>query len=86
MRIILSGNLLRFSDFNREFDVDASTVHAGLSALVQQHPSLDGVLFDAERQLRGVHRLFLDGQQLDQLETSVGAQSELSIVTAIAGG
>lgn len=86
MRILLSGNLLRFSNFRRELDVEATTVHAGLLAVVQQCPELKGVLFDGEQQLRGVHRLFLDGEQLDELDTAVDANAELSIVTAIAGG
>ncbi|HRC54288.1 MAG: MoaD/ThiS family protein [Myxococcales bacterium] len=77
---------MRFSNFQREVEVDASTVRAGLDTLVEQYPSLREVLLDNQHQVRGVHKLFLDGEPLDSLQAAVRHDSEVAVVTAIAGG
>ncbi|MEZ4361119.1 MAG: MoaD/ThiS family protein [Kofleriaceae bacterium] len=86
MRFFLSGNLMRFANFQREVVVEAQTVQAGLDHLVAQFPSLHDVLLDGGRQVRGVHKLFLNGEPLDSLQSAVTAESEVAVVTAIAGG
>ena len=88
MKITLSGNLLRFSKFQREIDVPAPTVAEGLTRLCGEMPQLRSVLLDAGGQLRKVHRLFVNRDQLmnDELARPVGADDVVMILTAIAGG
>jgi len=88
MKITLSGNLLRFSKFQREIDVTAPTVAEGLTRLCGDMPQLRPVLLDADGHLRKVHRLFVNRDQLmnDELARTVGADDEVMILTAIAGG
>ncbi len=88
MKIKLSGNLKRFANFNSVVEVEAATVREAIRGLVAQHPQLGPVLLDNAATVRIVHRLFLDGDQLepDQLDRPVGPQAELGILTALAGG
>ena len=88
MNFRLSGNLLRFSEFKNEVEVDAPTVTAGIHGLVGKYPALAPVLLDGEKKVRRLHRIFLDGNQLspEELDAPVGPKSEVTILTAIAGG
>lgn len=88
MKITLSGNLLRFSKFQREIDIPAPTVADGIARLCGEIPQLRPVLLDGAGQLRKVHRLFVNQDQLmnDELARPVGANDEVMILTAIAGG
>jgi molybdopterin synthase sulfur carrier subunit len=88
MKITLSGNLLRFSKFQKEIQVSAPTVAEGLSRLCGELPQLRPVLLDGAGQLRKVHRLFVNRDQLmnDELARPVGADDEIMILTALAGG
>ena len=88
MKFVLSGNLLRFSKFQKEIDIAAPTVAEGISQLVGTLPQLGPVLLDGAGQLRKVHRLFLNQDQLGsaELARAAGANDEVMILTAIAGG
>jgi molybdopterin converting factor small subunit len=88
MKFKLSGNLLRFSGFRAQLDVDAATVELGLRRLVDDCPDLRPVLLDARGRVRAVHRLFLNGDLLsrEDLGRGTGPGDEVTILTAIAGG
>ena len=88
MTVTLSGILLRFADFQKEISYDCSTVDAALAALVKDHPRLKGVLLDGKGNMRQVHRLFLNGEQLlsTDMQHELGADDKIEIITAIAGG
>jgi hypothetical protein len=88
MRIVVSGNLLRFSNFQKEIEIAAPTLERGLEQLVGRFPLLEPVLLDGGGRVRAVHRLFLNGDLLsrDELGREAGADDELTILTAIAGG
>jgi hypothetical protein len=70
--------------------IEAGTGREGLDTLLSQYPALREVLLDSARRVRGVHKLFLDGEPLEldpgSLHCTVGADSEVAVVTAIAGG
>jgi molybdopterin synthase sulfur carrier subunit len=88
MKVVFSGTLLRFVDYQKEIDLDAPTVAAALSALVDKHPPVRPVLFDGQGRMRSMHRLFLNTEQLwaEDLSREVQCSDCLEIVTAIAGG
>jgi molybdopterin converting factor small subunit len=68
--------------------VDGPTVQTVLGELVVRFPDLRGVLLDGSGRLRTMHRAFLNGEELlgDEVSRSVGAEDELALLTAIAGG
>jgi len=88
MNVVLSGNLRRFTSFEGEVQVEATTVTEALDTLVAQFPDLKPVLYDANGKPRSVHRLFLNGEVLDVGDTDHNLEptDELGILTAIAGG
>lgn len=88
MIIVLSGNLRRYTDFEGEVEVNASTLSDALEALIQRHPALQPVIYDGDGNLRSVHRLYLNGDILEvgDMAHPLGADDELGILTAIAGG
>jgi sulfur-carrier protein len=88
MKIGLTGNLRRYVDFDFEIVLDASTVLDGLRRLSESYPAVRRVLFDAEGNVRSVHRVALNGSLLrvDELERAIGPSDEVVILTPITGG
>lgn len=88
MRFYLSGNLMRFTDYDREIDVEADTVHAAIMTLVDHYPALKPVLLDRGQDVRTVHQIFCDGEVIlpEHLHTKVAPDADITILTALAGG
>jgi len=88
MNIALSGNLRRFTSFEGEVQLEATTIAEALDTLVERFPDLKPVLYDASGKPRSVHRLFLNGEILEVGDTDRNLEptDELGILTAIAGG
>jgi molybdopterin synthase sulfur carrier subunit len=86
--VVVSGNLRRYTSFEEEVKLDATSLRAALDALVARHPGLRPVLYDGDGKLRSVHRLFLNGEVLDVGldDRPLAPTDELGILTAIAGG
>ena len=88
MKVRFSGTLLRFDDYQKEIEMEASSPKELLAKVAAEYPKLGQALFDGEGKMRGLHRLFLNGEQVDAgaLESQAKPTDELEIVTAIAGG
>jgi hypothetical protein len=88
MRFVLSGNLLRFAEFQREVAVEAGTINEGIAALATRFPALRRVLLDGQDDVRRIYRVFLNGEPLghEDLGRAASATDEISLITAIAGG
>ena len=88
MKVVLSGNLRRYTAFEGEVQLDATGIAEALDALVERYPDLKPVVYDADGKLRSVHRLYLNGDVLEVGDTDhdLGPADELGILTAIAGG
>lgn len=88
MIVVVSGNLRRYTSFEQEVQLDATSLRGALAALVARYPGLVPVLYDGDGKLRSVHRLFLNGEVLDvgDDERTLAPTDELGILTAIAGG
>jgi sulfur-carrier protein len=88
MRFYVSGNLMRFSNYQREIEVDASTIYDGIRALADRYPEIRSVLLDGQDRVRRVYRIFVDDElvTVDGLKAEVGPDAEITILTAIAGG
>jgi hypothetical protein len=87
MMIKLSGNLLRFSNFQNEIEVNAPSVLAAIGLLADEFPLLRRVLLDPNGGPRASQRLFLNGGLLApyDIDRPVGQADELSILTAVGG-
>ena len=88
MNVVLSGNLRRYTDFEGEVELDATSVSEALEAIVAKFPNLRPVVYDADSKLRSVHRLYLNGDVLEgeNVDRDLKPTDELGILTAIAGG
>lgn len=65
----------------KEFEVEAPTVRGALEAL----PVRD-LLFDERGELRPLVNVYLDKNQVDDLDAAVTGDAEIRVVAAIAGG
>jgi hypothetical protein len=87
MKIILSGVMIRFSDYHKEVPLEADDVKTALDALVMRFPRLKQPLFTPEGTLRTTHRLFVNGQALPtEGNPALHGEDVLEILTAVAGG
>jgi hypothetical protein len=88
MIVRVSGALLRFTEYRRNINVTAPTVHAGLTELAEQFHPLRPVLFDREGRVRRTHKIFLNGEQLnaEQLTHPAGEADSLDLLLAVSGG
>jgi hypothetical protein len=88
MIIKLPGALLRFANYQREFQYDALTLKTALDRLMAQNPALKSPLLDRSGKVRAAHLLFVNGNQLNRgtIDLALGAHDCVEIVTAIAGG
>ncbi len=88
MIFVMRGPLRRLVGFKKEVRIDASTLPEGLRALCLEYPDLQRVLLDASGQLRGVHRVALNRTVLggSEMQTFVGADDVVDVLTALAGG
>lgn len=88
MMLVVCGPLRRLVGFQRGVRIDASTVSQGLRSLCESYPDMERVLFDEAGHLRGIHMLALNNTMLDRshLETPVGEDDEVELLTALAGG
>ncbi len=88
MNFHFSGALLRFIDFNKTVTVEAETVRDGIVEVATRFPQAKAVLLDPEGEVRPVHQIFLNGQQLamQQLSTRVVPSDTVDVVTPVAGG
>jgi molybdopterin synthase sulfur carrier subunit len=88
MKIILSGALLRFADYNRVVEVHATTFADAITQLHTRHPRLRPVLLDADGAMSSLHRVVLNGQLTTTPDptTPLADDDEIEFITAIAGG
>jgi len=88
MKFRFSGTLMRFVDYQREVQVDASTLGTAIDELARRFPDLKPVLLDAEGRVRKAHSLFLHRQRLNDtnLDQKLNEDDCVEVLTLIAGG
>jgi sulfur-carrier protein len=93
MKIVLSGALVRFTDYTKEIDIEATTLAEGVERLTDRFPHLKNVLLDGEGRVRRTHQLFLNGEQVERGDFPLGTaphdcgeRDTLFVLTAVAGG
>ena len=78
-----------FTSGNSEMQVNANDVGGALKELIHAYPDLEKQLFTEEGQLRGFVNLFLNDENINELqgtETELKAEDSLMILPSIAGG
>ena len=83
------GPLRRLTDGKSEVQVEGGTVSAALADLDAKYPGFKDRLYDDSGQLRQFINIYLDESDIrfgQGLETPIGANADLSIVPAVAGG
>lgn len=81
--------LRRFADNCEQLQVDAGRVDEALHEAARRHPRLAAQLFGQGGKLRGFILVFVNSQNIKQLQqesTPVSAGDTITLVPAIAGG
>jgi sulfur-carrier protein len=88
MKIVLSGNLRRYTSLEGAIQLDVTTLSEALDTLIERFPDLKPVLCDVAGNPRSVHRIYLNGELIDpnDFDQVLEQTDELGILTAIAGG
>jgi len=83
------GPLRRLTQGKPEVEVEGGTVLEALTSLDTRYPGFHDRLYDGTGQLRQFINIYLNDADIrfgQGLETPVGADDDLSIVPAVAGG
>lgn len=88
MVIVISGALLRFVNYQREHEIEASTPMKGIKELTKRFPDLKNAIFDELEDLRNFNVVYIDKTKASDESLNIKAQSDtrVEIITAIAGG
>ncbi len=88
-KIVIPTPLRKFTDQQREYEADASTVKESLDQLTEAYPDLAENLLDDDGNIRSYVRIYIGDDEIGDLEngaTEVDEDTVISIVPAIAGG
>ena len=88
MKIVLSGTMLRFTNYNRKIEVEATNISNAIQSLTAAYPSVKKILLDGAGNVRSVHRLFLNSEMISEadMQRPLKPDDQLDIITAVAGG
>ncbi len=89
VRIQIPAALRRFTDQQREIELEAATVGEALQALAARYPALSSHLFTPDGSLRAFVNVYVEDtniRQLEGLDTPVKEGTRLILVPSIAGG
>lgn len=89
VRIRIPSPLRRFTGEHEVVEVQADTVRAAIDALETKHPGIKERLCDEKGAMRRFVNIYYrdeDIRFLENIETKLDDNSELSIVPAMAGG
>ncbi|HYE75834.1 MAG TPA: MoaD/ThiS family protein [Blastocatellia bacterium] len=87
--VIIPTPLRKFTNGIETVSVECATVGDIFNQLETQFPGIQARLCEENGELRRFINVYVDGEDirfLKQLKTPVGAEAEVSIVPAIAGG
>jgi molybdopterin converting factor small subunit len=79
--ILLPSLLAREAGGEGRFELEASTVRDALQAL-----PIQDLLFDERGELRPLVNVYVNRAQVDRLDGALGADDEIRLVAAVAGG
>lgn len=88
-KIAIPTPLRKFTEQQREYKTEASTVRESLDELAKAYPDIKENIMDEEGEIRSYVRIYIGDDEISELqneETPVDDDTVISIVPAIAGG
>lgn len=89
VEFVLPASLQRLASGERKISVGANSLREAVATLVEQQPTLGGYITDDAGNLRPYINLFIDNQQVRDLDIGTPELrdgSELVLLSAVAGG
>ena len=87
--VLVPTPLRRLTGGKRKVSVEASTINKVIKELEERYPGVESRLLNKEGQIKRFINVFVDGDNVRELQggqTAVSARSEISIIPAMAGG
>ena len=88
-RITIPTPLRRFTADESQIEVEAATINQVLEEMDKKYPGFKNRLCEENGQLKRFFNIYINGEDvrfMDNLETKVPDEAEVSIIPAISGG
>ena len=86
MKVVIPEPLLPYTDRQREVEAEGATVNGLLKDLDRRFPGIRFRLIDEQDNVRRNMRLFVDREQIFDLDMALSGQEEILIFHALRGG
>ncbi len=88
-KIIIPTPLRKFTDQNRDFTTDKQTLSDAIDQFVNEYPGVKENMLDDNGNVRSYIKIYIGDEEVNPADddtTELKADTEISIVPAIAGG
>ncbi|MBI1817008.1 MAG: MoaD/ThiS family protein [Deltaproteobacteria bacterium] len=86
MKVLIPTPLRSYTDERAEVEAEGSTLNALLVDLDRRHPGIRFRMIDEQDRVRQHIRIFVNGDQVFDLDTLLQASDEVQILQALSGG
>jgi molybdopterin converting factor small subunit len=86
MKVHIPSPLLSYTNQENEVEAGGATLFALLDDLNRQFPGIRFRMIDEQDSIRPHMKLFVNGEQVRGLDTSLNASDEVYILQALSGG
>lgn len=86
MKVLIPGPLLSYTEQCGEVQAEGETLAGLLDDLNRRYPGIRFRMIDEQDRVRPHMRIFVNGRQIDRLDTALGASDEIFILQALSGG
>jgi molybdopterin converting factor small subunit len=86
MKVIIPSPLLSYTNQRKEIEADGSTVAELLADLNRRFPGIRFRMIDEQDSIRPHMRIFVNGEQVWELDATLNPSDEVYILQALSGG
>ncbi len=86
MRVLIPGPLLSYTAQKSQTEASGATVAEALDDLNRQYPGIRFRMVDEQDRIRPHMRVFVNGEQIADLDRPLRAADEIFILQALSGG
>jgi molybdopterin converting factor small subunit len=86
MKVLIPTPLRSYTEKRAEVDAEGSTLNALLVDLDRRYPGIRFRMIDEQDRVRQHIRIFVNGDQVFDLDTRLQARDEVQILQALSGG
>ncbi len=86
MKVLIPGPLLSYTGQKSEAEANGTTVAEVMEDLNRQYPGIRFRMVDEQDRIRPHMRVFVNGEQIADLERALGRADEVFILQALSGG